>query len=97
MVQDSVIGLAWVSGMCHPEFSCTINEGHNYESVYVIAHEMGHNLGTDMQATSDDIAQYSTCFQEYFKSVVDSMFASKKTNDSKHRQTWFTCLPRHGA
>ena len=54
-----MIGLAWVSGMCHPEFSCTINEGHNYESVYVIAHEMGHNLGTDMQATSDDIAQYS--------------------------------------
>lgn len=43
--QDSVIGLAWVSGMCHPEFSCTINEGHNYESVFVIAHEMGHNLG----------------------------------------------------
>ena len=31
--------------MCHPEYSCTINEGHNYESVYVIAHEMGHNLG----------------------------------------------------
>lgn len=38
-------GLAWVSGMCHPEYSCTINEGHNFESVYVIAHEMGHNLG----------------------------------------------------
>ena len=45
--------------MCHPEFSCTINEGHNYESVYVIAHEMGHNLGTDMQAMFDDIVQYS--------------------------------------
>ena len=43
--QDSVIGLAWVSGMCHPDYSCTINEGQNYESVYVIAHEMGHNLG----------------------------------------------------
>ena len=43
--QNSVIGLAWVSGMCHPEYSCTINEGNNFESVYVIAHEMGHNLG----------------------------------------------------
>ena len=74
-----MIGLAWVSGMCHPEFSCTINEGHNYESVYVIAHEMGHNLGTDMQAMFDDIAQYSeigqllveslhTCFQ--FKNIL---------------------------
>lgn len=39
------LGLAWVSGMCHPEYSCTINEGNNFESVYVIAHEMGHNLG----------------------------------------------------
>ena len=43
--RDSVIGLAWVSGMCHPDYSCTINEGNNFESVYVIAHEMGHNLG----------------------------------------------------
>lgn len=40
--QDAVIGLAWVSGMCHPSYSCTINEGNNYESVFVIAHEMGH-------------------------------------------------------
>ena len=70
MVQDSVIGLAWVSGMCHPEFSCTINEGHNYESVYVIAHEMGHNLGTDMQATSDDIAQYSEMGQLILKILL---------------------------
>ncbi len=37
-----VPGLAWVSGMCHPTYSCTINEGNNFESVYVIAHEMGH-------------------------------------------------------
>jgi len=36
------LGLAWVSGMCNPSFSCTINEGNNFESVYVIAHEMGH-------------------------------------------------------
>ena len=43
--QDIVIGLAWVSGMCHPDYSCTINEGNNFESVFVIAHEMGHNLG----------------------------------------------------
>ena len=65
-----MIGLAWVSGMCHPEISCTINEGHNYESVYVIAHEMGHNLGTDMQATSDDIAQYSEMGQLILKILL---------------------------
>ena len=39
---NGVIGLAWVAGMCHPRYSCTINEGHNFESVFVIAHEMGH-------------------------------------------------------
>lgn len=39
---DTVIGLAWVAGMCHPKYSCTINEGNNFESVFVIAHEMGH-------------------------------------------------------
>ncbi|TRY70666.1 hypothetical protein TCAL_09680 [Tigriopus californicus] len=49
---DSVIGLAWVSGMCHPSYSCTINEGSNFESVYVIAHEMGHNLGMNHDGES---------------------------------------------
>lgn len=37
-----ISGLAWVSGMCHPRYSCTINEGNSFESVFVIAHEMGH-------------------------------------------------------
>ncbi|XP_068241171.1 A disintegrin and metalloproteinase with thrombospondin motifs 20-like [Palaemon carinicauda] len=41
----SVIGLAWVSGMCRPSISCTMNEGRSFMAVYVVAHEMGHNLG----------------------------------------------------
>ena len=53
-----MIGLAWVSGMCHPEYSCTINEGHNYESVYVIAHEMGHNLG---MVHDGEVQEGNTC------------------------------------
>nr|XP_027233074.1 uncharacterized protein LOC113824534 isoform X2 [Penaeus vannamei] len=40
-----VIGLAWVSGMCKPSISCTMNEGRSFMAVYVVAHEMGHNLG----------------------------------------------------
>nr|XP_040579861.1 A disintegrin and metalloproteinase with thrombospondin motifs adt-1-like [Lepeophtheirus salmonis] len=51
---DNVIGLAWVSGMCHPAFSCTINEGNNFESVYVIAHEMGHSLGMNHDGELDE-------------------------------------------
>ena len=79
-----MIGLAWVSGMCHPEFSCTINEGHNYESVYVIAHEMGHNLGTDMQALFDDIVQYAESLLAFKNLFILSQVNSaiKKTNDS---------------
>ena len=56
--RDSVIGLAWVSGMCHPDYSCTINEGHNFESVYVIAHEMGHNLGMNHDG---EVAEGNRC------------------------------------
>ena len=39
-----VLGLAWVNGMCRPSYSCTLNEGKNFESAFVIAHEMAHRL-----------------------------------------------------
>ncbi|KAH8305999.1 hypothetical protein KR018_009807, partial [Drosophila ironensis] len=42
---SQVVGLAPVAGMCTPTFSCTINEAKNFESVFVVAHEIGHNLG----------------------------------------------------
>ncbi|KAF2894409.1 hypothetical protein ILUMI_11760 [Ignelater luminosus] len=31
--------------MCTATSSCTVNEGRHFESVYVVAHEIGHNLG----------------------------------------------------
>ncbi|RWS28727.1 disintegrin and metalloproteinase with thrombospondin motifs 7-like protein 1, partial [Leptotrombidium deliense] len=37
--------LAWVNGMCKPQYSCTLNEGKSFEASFVIAHEMGHSLG----------------------------------------------------
>lgn len=36
------IGLAPVAGMCTKTSSCTVNEGRHFESVYVVAHEIGH-------------------------------------------------------
>ena len=39
------MGLAPVSGMCDSQTSCTVSEGNHFESVFVIAHEFGHNLG----------------------------------------------------
>ncbi|XP_037820978.1 uncharacterized protein LOC119609992 [Lucilia sericata] len=44
-VISQVVGLAPVAGMCIPTSSCTINEGKHFESVFVVAHEIGHNLG----------------------------------------------------
>ncbi|XP_071516077.1 uncharacterized protein [Panulirus ornatus] len=49
----SVIGLAWVGGMCRPSISCTMNEGRSFMSVYVVAHEMGHNLGMNHDGQGD--------------------------------------------
>ncbi|XP_066257104.1 A disintegrin and metalloproteinase with thrombospondin motifs adt-1-like [Euwallacea similis] len=44
-ISNQVVGLAPVAGMCTPTSSCTVNEGRHFESVYVVAHEIGHNLG----------------------------------------------------
>ncbi|PNF35840.1 hypothetical protein B7P43_G09399 [Cryptotermes secundus] len=44
-VSSQVVGLAPVAGMCTATSSCTVNEGRHFESVYVVAHEIGHNLG----------------------------------------------------
>ena len=41
-VSSQVVGLAPVSGMCTSTSSCTINEGKHFESVFVVAHEIGH-------------------------------------------------------
>ena len=42
---SEVVGLAPVNGMCLTEASCSVIQGKHFESVYVIAHELGHNLG----------------------------------------------------
>eukprot|EP00095_Tigriopus_kingsejongensis_P012524 maker-scaffold455_size166772-snap-gene-0.42 protein:Tk12524 transcript:maker-scaffold455_size166772-snap-gene-0.42-mRNA-1 annotation:"a disintegrin and metalloproteinase with thrombospondin motifs 18-like isoform x1" len=76
---DSVIGLAWVSGMCHPSYSCTINEGSNFESVYVIAHEMGHNLGMNHDGES---REGNTCNPDKF--LMSPILGPGKV-------TWSTC------
>uniref|UniRef100_A0A0N5BJ20 Peptidase M12B domain-containing protein n=1 Tax=Strongyloides papillosus TaxID=174720 RepID=A0A0N5BJ20_STREA len=41
----SIAGFAPVKGMCSEVRSCTINEGIDFGSVFVVTHEIGHNLG----------------------------------------------------
>ncbi|XP_015368715.1 PREDICTED: A disintegrin and metalloproteinase with thrombospondin motifs 16-like [Diuraphis noxia] len=53
-ISNQVVGLAPVAGMCTKTSSCTVNEGRHFESVYVVAHEIGHNLGMRHDGTSSD-------------------------------------------
>ncbi|CDW52715.1 angiogenesis inhibito [Trichuris trichiura] len=41
----SVAGVAPVARMCDPQFSCSLIEGNHLGRSFVMAHEMGHNLG----------------------------------------------------
>lgn len=41
-LSSQVVGLAPVAGMCTASGSCTVNEGRHFESVFVVAHEIGH-------------------------------------------------------
>ncbi|VDK51612.1 unnamed protein product [Anisakis simplex] len=41
----TIAGYAAVKGMCTKERSCTINEGLDFGSVFVVTHELGHSLG----------------------------------------------------
>ncbi|CAJ0583076.1 unnamed protein product, partial [Mesorhabditis spiculigera] len=41
----TVAGYAPVKGMCNGIRSCTLNEGLDFGSVFVVTHEMGHSLG----------------------------------------------------
>ncbi|XP_063859032.1 A disintegrin and metalloproteinase with thrombospondin motifs adt-2-like [Scylla paramamosain] len=78
----SVIGLAWVAGMCQASYSCTINEGTSFESVFVITHELGHNLGMSHDGSRDD---KNTC-------SANKHLMSSSTGPGK--VTWSSCSNR---
>uniref|UniRef100_A0A1B0D866 Uncharacterized protein n=1 Tax=Phlebotomus papatasi TaxID=29031 RepID=A0A1B0D866_PHLPP len=73
--------------MCTPTSSCTINEGKHFESVFVVAHEIGHNLGMrhDTSDNNCDPSLYimsptlgsgkitwSKCSREYLNKFLES-------------------------
>ena len=65
--------------MCTSDFSCTINEGNNFESVFVIAHEMGHNLGMNHDG---ERTEGNTCSPDRF--LMSPVLGPGKV-------TWSTC------
>ncbi|XP_055836780.1 A disintegrin and metalloproteinase with thrombospondin motifs 16 isoform X1 [Episyrphus balteatus] len=86
-VSNQVVGLAPVAGMCTTTSSCTINEGKHFESVFVVAHEIGHNLGMrhDTNENSCDPSLYlmsptlgsgkitwSKCSRTYLNTFLES-------------------------
>lgn len=85
-VSSQVVGLAPVAGMCTSTSSCTINEGKHFESVFVVAHEIGHNLGMRHDTSENNCdpslfimsptlgsgkITWSKCSQNYLKSFLE--------------------------
>lgn len=84
---SQVVGLAPVAGMCTATSSCTINEGKHFESVFVVAHEIGHNLGMRHDTTENNCdphlfimsptlgsgkTTWSACSRDYLEKFLDS-------------------------
>ena len=48
-------GMAYLSGMCSRQASCTIAEGRSLgNAALIVAHELGHNLGIDHDGERDN-------------------------------------------
>lgn len=48
---DSVVGLAYVGGMCACRFSCSIIQAESFQAALEAAHEIGRNLGMEVDGT----------------------------------------------
>src|SRR6478752_7194484 len=44
---SSTAGLAWAGTMCYRYYSCSISEGTQFGSVFIITHEIGHSMGME--------------------------------------------------
>ena len=73
-----VLGLAWAGTMCYRYYSCSISEGTQFGSVYIITHEIGHSMG--MEHDGDGVSK--TCDK-------DKYLMSPTTGPGK--VTWSTC------
>ncbi|XP_065207544.1 A disintegrin and metalloproteinase with thrombospondin motifs adt-1-like [Planococcus citri] len=81
-ISNQVVGLAPVAGMCTATSSCTVNEGRHFESAYVVAHEIGHNLGMRHDGPSAD----NNCDPTSF--IMSPTLGSGKI-------TWSTCSKQY--
>ena len=79
---SEIVGLAPVKGMCLPEASCSVIQGKHFESVYVMAHELGHNLGME----HDGLEGKNDC-------NPGGYIMSPTLNGARHK--WSTCSKRY--
>ncbi|KAF0291775.1 A disintegrin and metalloproteinase with thrombospondin motifs 7 [Amphibalanus amphitrite] len=86
-VNRQVVGFAPVGGMCTAASSCTVNEGKDFESVYIVAHEIGHSLGMHHDGQGNECSEqghimsptlgsgtntWSACSREYLNRFAET-------------------------
>ncbi len=101
-MSSKIVGLAPVSGMCDSATSCTVSEGSHFESVFVIAHELGHKY------VAKPFKQYDVIpFLSYFFSLGMRHDGRSDLNEcdpsaylmsptlGSGKNTWSTCSKRY--
>ncbi|XP_069173601.1 A disintegrin and metalloproteinase with thrombospondin motifs adt-1-like isoform X2 [Procambarus clarkii] len=84
-LNSQVVGLAPVAGMCTRSSSCTVNEGRHFESVYVMAHEIGHK------------SQQSSCLRDVSAPEGHQMDHEASSPPGQRFSADQQCMLKHGA
>uniref|UniRef100_A0A0R3RGZ5 Peptidase M12B domain-containing protein n=1 Tax=Elaeophora elaphi TaxID=1147741 RepID=A0A0R3RGZ5_9BILA len=78
----TLAGYAPVNGMCSENKSCTIIEGLDFSAVFIIAHEMGHNLG--MKHDGENGCDESCCIMSTSIGTGRTLWSSCSVQELNH-------------
>ncbi|XP_037913532.1 A disintegrin and metalloproteinase with thrombospondin motifs adt-2-like isoform X2 [Hermetia illucens] len=100
----ATMGLATVRGVCTPAYSCVIAEfgttnafrrpypSAGFTSVYILAHEMGHNLGMAHDSTGNYCAKEGYIMSPSRGTQGETSWSSCSAQVARDLPNWATCL-----